>query len=495
MLRTSVFIVALIALAASMRLYQIDYRGLSANETVMLCTANGISARSNGSFRILSEIDSSFTKQDIRKLKTYHNVVNATVQNGGNSLVYNLTLSWWTKLTGNSNTAIRMISLIFGVFTVVLGYYFCRQLFNKQTAVIASLLLCIHPILVEFGQLARAYVPATFFILASTYSLYQVTVSKKHIWLHIPLYVLCVCLSILCHYQTIFIFIAHILLVAFFRGHRKALIEYAIMLTCSLGLLAIWMYNGGFEGTKIMAEHDSLWNHHHAVISELADTHSVKSIVYNVGHNWMKIFGNNYYDLGAAKWAILVLLLIPFTILFFVFRKIRRSEYFRPAMFVVFPFVIQTLASIVVGLRSGSILAYDIRYAAWVMPFACLMLAFGIAQMIKEKHKYIRNLGYSFAAITVLIMLLSGHPEIINPEAAKRQETFAYRDAAEFIEHESSIQDKVYFNNKKDAILTNFYVDRDVTVRQFIDPLVDSNSVVVLTPQRKITFMLSEKRH
>lgn len=477
------------------RLYDIDKKGLTANETVTLCVVNGVSARTNGQFTVLTELDSSFTKQDIRKLKTYGNVVEATIDNGGNSLAYNILLSWWTKAFGNTNTSIRLISLLFGVFTVVLGYYFCRQLFNKQTAVIAGLFLCAHPILVEYGQLARAYVPATFFVLASTYSLYQVTVSMRHIWLHIPMYIICVSLSILFHYQTIFIFIAHILLVVFFRGHRKALLEYAIMLICSLGLLAVWMYNGGFEGTKIMAEHDSLWNQHSAPISELSNTHSVKSIIYNTGHNWMKIFGNQYHDLGVARWAILSLLIIPFTILFFVYRKIRKSEYFRPAMFLTFPFVIQTLASIVVGLRSGSMLAYDIRYATWVMPVACLLLAFGIARMINEKHKWIRNLGYAFGVLTLLMMLLSGYPELVNPSLEKKAETFAYHDAADFIEHQSGVQDKVYFNNKKDAILTNFYVNRDVTIRQYINPLVDSNSVVVITPQKRITFMLDAKRH
>ncbi len=494
MLKTSVLIAALVILAATLRLYHLDYTGLSANETVSLCIANGIEARADDELVILTSLDSSFTKQDIRSKKTYGNVVEATVQNGGNSLAYNVLLSWWTKAFGNTNTAIRMISLLFGVLTVILGYYFCRQLFNKQTAFIAGLLLCVHPLLVEYGQLARAYVPATFFVLASTYSLYQVTVSMRHIWLHIPLYVICVSLSILFHYQTLFIFIAHILLVLFFRGHRKALLEYAIMLICSLGLLSIWMYNGGFDGIQNMAKHDELWNNHTAPIRELSDTHSVKSIVYHVGHNWMKIFGNKYYDLGVASWAILSLLLIPFTILFFVFRKIRKSEYFRPVMFLLFPFLIQTLVSIIVGLRSGSILAYDIRYGTWVMPLACLLLAFGIARMIAEKHAWIRWAGYAGWVLTLIMMLLSGYPELVNPDLEKKQESFAYHDAADFIEHESGIQDKVYFHNAKDAILTNFYVNRDVKVRQFIDSSLDSNSVVVLTPQRKITFMLDPKR-
>jgi len=494
-LKTSVFIFALVALAVVVRLYNIDKQALTANETVTLCTANGIAARSNGHFTVLTEIDSSFTKQELRKLKTYSNVVDATIQNGGNSLVYNLLLSWWSKVFGNTNTAIRFISLLFGVFTVVLGYYFCRQLFNKQTAVIAGLMLCLHPVLVEFGQLARAYVPATFFVLASTYSLYQVTVSKKHIWLHIPLYVLCVTLSILCHYQTIFVFIAHILLVIFFRGHRKALLGYAIMLVCSLGLLALWMYNGGFEGTKIMADHDSLWNSHSAPLSELKDTHSAKSVIYNIGHNWLKIFGNKYDDMGATSWAILSLLLIPFAVLFFVFRKIRKSEYFRPAMFLVFPFVIQTILTIGLGLRSGSMIAYDIRYATWVMPFACMLLAFGIARIISEKHQYLRTIGYVLAAITLLVMLFSGYPELINPELESKADRFPYHDAADFIEHESKLQDRVYFQNKKDAILTNFYVNRDVTVRQSIDSSIDSNSVEVVTPERRITFMLDPNRY
>lgn len=476
------------------RIYDIDKKGLSKDETVSLCIANGISARSNGHIEILTELDTSFTKQDIRKLKTYHNVVNATIENGGNSLAYNLVLSWWTKVFGNTNTAVRLISLLFGVLTVVLGYYFCRQLFNKQTAFFAGLFLCIHPILIEYGQLGRAYVPATFFVLASTYSLYQVTVSMKYQWLHTVLYVITVTLSILFHYQTIFIFIAHILLVLFFRGNKKALIGYSAMLIVSLGLLATWMYNGGFEGIQIMADHDELWNHHSASINELTDTHSAKSIIYNTGHNWMEVFGNKYYDLGVAQWAILTLLLIPFTILFFVFRKIRKSEYFRPAMFLTFPVVIQTLVAIFVGLRSGSILAYDIKFATWIMPLASMLLAFGIARMIEEKHRWIRSVGYAFGTITLLIMLLSGYPQLINPELERVPENFTYHNAADFIEHLSKKEDKVFFNNKKDAILTNFYINKDETVRQYIDTLAaDYNSIVIITEDKRITFPMTDE--
>ena len=127
------------------------------------------------------------------------------------------------------------------------SFYFCRQLFNERTANIAGLLLCMHPVLVEYGQLARSYVPATFMVLLSTYSLYNVAVAKRHLWLHIPLYVLVVTVSVLCHYLTSYIFISHVFLVIFFHGHRKALRQYAIMAVTCLLLFSIWIFNGGYE--------------------------------------------------------------------------------------------------------------------------------------------------------------------------------------------------------------------------------------------------------
>ena len=247
-LRISLTILGLLLLASGLRMYELAGNNLSRDESITLFIINGYKVEGHQDFKVLTELPETFTREDIRHQKTYRNVVEASIRHNGNSFGYHLILSWWTKVFGNTNYSIRFLSLMFGVLTVILGYYFARQLFNGRTAVIAGVLLCMHPLLVEFGQLARAYVPATFFVLLSTYSLYQISVSKRHLWLHIPLYVIAVIITAFCHYLVLYVLVAHILLVLFFHSHKKAMIQYSIMAICMLGLFSIWWYNGGREG-------------------------------------------------------------------------------------------------------------------------------------------------------------------------------------------------------------------------------------------------------
>ncbi len=133
-----------------------------------LCRVNGIDANMTPELTLNVSIDNTFTQQELRSQRTFNNVVSATIADSGNAAAYNVMLFWWASLFGDSNFALRLLSVVFGVLTVILGYYFCRQLFNERTANIAAALLCFHPILVEYGQLARAYVPASFMILLAT---------------------------------------------------------------------------------------------------------------------------------------------------------------------------------------------------------------------------------------------------------------------------------------------------------------------------------------
>ncbi|MFM7234555.1 MAG: glycosyltransferase family 39 protein [Flavobacteriales bacterium] len=271
---------------------------------------------------------------------------------------------------GDSNFSLRAMSVLFGVLTIILGYYFCRQLFNERTANIAAALLSFHPILVEYGQLARAYVPATFLILLATYSICQVSVAKRHTWLHIPLYVLVLNLALLSHYVTLYVFICHILLVAIFHSHKKALIQYAVMAVVGFGIFSIWLFNGGWQGKKPMNIERQMWQLNLPVNGEMPEhVQTAGDLLKDTAANYLSIFGFRPDDPSQILLQFLVFALPAFA-LFFVFRKIRKSEYFRPVMFVTFPLVMYLVFVVVMALRSGQSIPFDIRYAIFVIPFA-----------------------------------------------------------------------------------------------------------------------------
>lgn len=458
MFKTSLIVSILLIASVLLRVLFIDRYDLTDNETLTLCRLNGYAVVNTPDLQLQESIPDTLTHSIIQQKKTWKNVANATIQDSGNAIGYQLALYYWSKLFGDTNIALRMFSAIFGILTVILGYYFCRQLFNKRTATIAGILLCLHPVLIEYSQMARTYALATFFILLTTYSIYQIAVAKKHIWLHIPLYVISLNISLWCHYVTLYVFISHIFLVAIFHSHKKALIQYAIMALFSFGLFSIWLFNGGYEGKKIINIERSMWQHNVAVNGEQPEVvTSASDTIYQLVMNFVRIFGNDL-DTETRNYGFYLLLLLPFAIVFFVFLKVRKSEFFRPVMFVTFPLVLYIIMIVLMVLRTSHSIPFDIRYATFVMPFACMLLAFGFDRMIAYNDK-LTIPAYSLIIVVILVMIAGLKPGVLrNPNMEIRKRSFVYQDASAFINTNVVQGDTLFFRTKEDMIMTDFYM-------------------------------------
>jgi 4-amino-4-deoxy-L-arabinose transferase-like glycosyltransferase len=472
-IRTSALLGLFILGSLLIRLNHLESHSLTQNELMTLCRVNGIDANMTPGLTLNVELDSTFTQQDLRDHRTFNNVVSATIADSGNAAAYNVVLYGWSSLFGDSNFSIRSLSVLFGVLTVILGYYFCRQLFNERTANIAAALLSFHPVLVEYGQLARAYVPATFLILLATYSIYQVSVAKRHTWLHIPLYVLVLNLSLLSHYVTLYVFLSHVLLVAIFHSHRKALVQYAIMAVVGFGIFSIWLFNGGWQGKKPMNIERQMWQLNLPVNGEMQDhVRTAGDIVTDTTANYITIFGVRLTDDSLLALQI-ILFALPLTALFFVFRKVRKSEYFRPVMFVTFPLAMYLVFVIVMALRSGHSIPFDIRYAIFVIPFACLLLAFGIDRMM-DYNRSIRAAGYAVMGILSAVMVANLYPALANETEEDRSNYNVYREAASFAQRAATENDTLVFRDRNDAILVNLYLRKSAPWQQVIRPDADA---------------------
>ncbi len=477
------------------RVYHIGHEGLTRNETLTLLRVNGITSVISDDLNITEELPDHFTQQNVRDFRSYRKVVEATIDDSGNAIGYNILLYQWTKLFGNTNTSLRMMSLLFGVLTVILGYYFCRQLFNERTANIAALLLCLHPVLIEYAQLSRSYVPATFFILLSTYSIYQVSVAKKHTWLHIPLYIISLNFSLWCHYVTFYVFISHIFLVALFHSHRKALIQYAVMALIGFGIFSIWLFNGGWEGKRPINIERSMWQHNVTVNG--ADPQFVTNfgdVSYQIVMNFVRIFGNDLEPASGKNYGFFLLLLLPFAIVFFVFLKVRKSEYFRPVMFVTFPLIMYIVYVIVMILRTGHSIPFDIRYSTFVQPFACLLLAFGFDRMINY-HKQLFIPAYALIVVVIAVMIAGIFPGFLRERKYNQiADPFTYHHAADFIEAHASQNCSIIFQNKEDAVLTNLYLKGDITCSQQIDASLEPHRMVIQAGSQPFIYTFEVER-
>jgi hypothetical protein len=191
-------------------------------------------------------------------------------------------------------------------------------------------------------------------------------------------------------------------------------------------------------------------------------------IVTDTASNYLSIFGV-HVDGPELKVLQLLLFVLPALALFFVFRKVRKSEYFRPVMFVTFPLVMYLIFVITMALRSGHSIPFDIRYAIFVIPFACLLLAFGMDRMM-EFNRTFRTVGFALLGVLSAIMMAGLYPTLSTRENDQEVNFNRYREAASFAQRAAADNDTLVFNDRNDAILVNLYLRKSAPWHQVIRP-------------------------
>lgn len=136
----------------------------------------------------------------------------------------------WSSVFGISSLSVRIPSLIFGVLSVGFLYKFLRQLFDQQTAVVASLALCFSTLHTFHSHEVRAYSLIFMLCTVSLYLLTKIDRSKSCFWLFIG----AVTLNLYMHFSSLFIsfliLVCGIILFQKDRGVLKKLIwSFAII--------------------------------------------------------------------------------------------------------------------------------------------------------------------------------------------------------------------------------------------------------------------------
>lgn len=101
--------------------------------------------------------------------------------------LYYYLLNVWMALAGDSEFAVRFLSLFFGVLTVPLMFVTARRLFNSNAALFASLIATFSALYLWYSQEARMYTLITFLGLLASYALLRAlavepSVSRRRTW-------------------------------------------------------------------------------------------------------------------------------------------------------------------------------------------------------------------------------------------------------------------------------------------------------------------------
>lgn len=110
-------------------------------------------------------------------IKNPSQIVSLTMKDASPPLYY-LLLHYWMIVFGNSEPAMRSLSVLFHLLTVVVVFFLCRKLIKSWVApILISLAVLLNPFLIQYAFEARAY---SLLVLLSVLALYLV-ISKRYI--------------------------------------------------------------------------------------------------------------------------------------------------------------------------------------------------------------------------------------------------------------------------------------------------------------------------
>lgn len=128
--------------------------------------------------------------------------------------LYYILLKGWEGLFGNSEVAMRSLSVLFALIAIAFGFLIIRRLFGRRAAYLTLPLLVVAPMTIRYAQEARMYTMAMAICASATYifirlELGSVVRGMKRKWLWL-LYALLVAAGLWTHYFTSLIWIVHI---------------------------------------------------------------------------------------------------------------------------------------------------------------------------------------------------------------------------------------------------------------------------------------------
>lgn len=96
--------------------------------------------------------------------------------------LYYYVLNFWMALAGDSEFAVRFLSLAFGVLTIPLMYVTAKRLFGRNAGLFAALIATFSALYLWYSQEARMYTLITFLGLLSSYALLRALASGGGRW-------------------------------------------------------------------------------------------------------------------------------------------------------------------------------------------------------------------------------------------------------------------------------------------------------------------------
>ncbi|MEO8734425.1 MAG: glycosyltransferase family 39 protein, partial [Flavobacteriales bacterium] len=245
------FLLPIILVALLLRVNGIQHYGLWGDEQASMQVATGQ--------RYVEDTISTYTNLQLRSTDRFSGVIRSTINDNGNSVLYNVALHYWIGVFGRSDLAARSLSLLFGICLILVAFRFTEVLTGSLSAAyLAAAFLAFHPLVVGYAQEARAYSMALLFSLLSSLFLLE-GMSRKVGWAKFfYLYLATLIVALLSHYLVVYVLGAQLIVVAIgLREKRKWMLLCGGLLVV-LVVIGLWFRVGGVQGLQVLRDQNQM---------------------------------------------------------------------------------------------------------------------------------------------------------------------------------------------------------------------------------------------
>lgn len=302
--------------------------------------------------------------------------------------LYYLLTHWWQGVFGDGELAIRGLSAIFGVITVIIMYKLVSRLFNESAGRLAGLFVALGPFAVRYSDEARMYSLAALFVVLASYLLVLALQAKSKAWRLWILYGLTLAAGFYTHYYVAFIIPVHIAYAWWSMGGFRRLVRSSKWWTANIigaGLFAPWVPVALAQNTRVQA---GFW-----IPPVDANTLPDTLLQFATFNTWFvpKVI------------EVIILLTVAIAMFYFIYRyrESRRNQAFLIA-WAIFPLIVVALISL------GRPIYYD-RYFTYcaiaLYALAGIYITLSRALQRSPITKYLVSLAFVLIFIFGIIMV------------------------------------------------------------------------------------------
>lgn len=427
----------------------------------------------------------TFTSSDFWKLNTVSNVLNATIY-ASNNPVYNVSLHFWIKLLGISDFSVRFFSVIWGCLTIILVFLLAQLLFkSSNVALLSSLLIAIHPILIYESQSAKAYSMSIFLSLLAVYFFIRI-IKGDNGKLMLFGYFISLLLAILTHMLTIAVFYGICMLMLLFVTKKQFWIKICLLNGLIIIIYTLWLINGGFESINFLSSFTSFirenvnnpeWSGHLFFISP-----TPINLLRGLEKFLLAIFGNTTYSLGLRLRELWGLALIPGLLILLTLLYKKEKEERRQFFYLITMIVSLIIFATVVSIRDKQVLQLGPLISVYGSSFACILLAAAVYNF----HQLKKKMTYLFYGLLTIHLIAMGYSTFniyygsVDHFYDFEKKPNIYLEAANKIKNVYTDKDTIVFSQWHYAQCTNLYLKDAPYIIQKIDTMLQDKGKVHL---------------